>query len=1177
MKRYTLLLSFFVFCMQAVYGIDYTCAKPKPYTLAYSNNVRGDIKIIGNMSLCADQDKDGSCDDPGFVRNNSIYMIDIAPTDGNSSIFNISKAKLDLPPGSEILWAKVYWQGMLYKGVLFEKNKTAKIEFKAPGSSSFATIDPTSPSYERNWVYYSKDRFYYQASADVTDIVKKAGEGWYTVANVYTRTGPHSKEGIDLPPGHPIVVIDLKEGIPPGGSYGGWALVVAYKNSSLPLNNLSIFDGYMGIVGIYDVGAANDYKNDNNCTQAGVAQSIDIPLSGFITPKTGKVNSKFMIFAGEGDVGVGCTWARGDMLKLSEKDGTKHLLSNPRNPSDDPLNSSISYFGADIDSSKLDPYYSPNKNGIDIDVYDTSSIIQNNQTSTTITIATNGDGYQPSVFALSTQIYESQLCYVEDFYLNGFKYDGKPLSAGTVLDVKTTIKNDGIDRAEKISILIPSSNTLQYSPGSIKIDGIAKTDISGDDEAEAVDKNITARIGTTASGMSGGYLDSKASSDVEYKATLFYDKNASATLERVYRVNYTDDTLGIDFKNLELKRCSGSLVIIPTVYKPAATRFNVLDKGKPITDANISTKIVNKDINLSLVSLDENLSALKDLNATVGVMLIDTASGNVIKNLGDINLAGSNGRVEIPPFKYDKANKQVNARVYYCENSFGNIALDWKSCYPAADDVCNPLAGYSCKTSDSLDDFAIRPDSFVVQVTPIAPDTALRAGKDFNLSVKALDADGNIVANFMQDATGYDIDINETKPITSSCERNISVSYVKSPFVNGIASMSANYPDVGILSYKAKELIGGEYAKVDEDDTPDNLRLITPKQTISGEIKAAKMAVGWNFANGDTINGYTYYNDYNSSDPDANLMAASFDLNVSVLNSKNQKLKNFTNGCYAKDVNISFTADLWSDTNNTYEIVAEYSDINDVKIPESLLKSKLPHTIQTGISSYNYKVEDILFSKGTGAKKAKFNLKRDANKALNPLKFTILDINASVDTITDTDMSAKTLKFLYARAHIPDQEAVGKNLKAKVFYEIYCKECTKDKFGISSLHESVDSVNWYILENINENLCSYTTDAYNPYPGEPNENITAKYGAVRVDEVDSKFMKITSHKTPTVVNLDYKPKKYLIYDPYNKNAQTQSFTATFSQRPADWAGKGDVGLSVDLNVSQRHGVDKIEW
>ncbi len=1177
MRRLIIFLLIFNIQTALASGGKYKCANPKPYNLVYSNNVRGDVSIIGNMSLCADQNKDGTCDDPGLVRNNKIYMIDIN-SDSDPSTFNLSRAKLQLPSGSEILWAKVYWQGMLYKGIKHEKDKTAKIKFKAPGSSSYETIDQTSPSYSHNWVYYSKDRFYYQASADVTDIVKKAGEGWYTVANVYSRTGPHSVDGLsDLPPGHPFVLIDDKDGIPPGGSYGGWSLVVAYKNKAIPLKNLSVFDGYMGIVGSYDVDAAQKYAKENSCSEAGVAKSVDIPLSGFLTPKTGSVESKFIIFAGEGDVGEGCTWARGDKLYLAEKDGTKHMLTNARNPSDDPFNSSISEFGVDLDSSVLDPYYSTNKNGIDIDVFDTSSIIQNNQTSTTITIMTNGDGYHPSVFALSTQLYESQLCYTEDFYLNGFLYDGKPVVAGTKLDVKSIIKNEGVDRAKDISILIPPAKILKYSSGSLKLEGNAKTDLLDGDEAEVIDGNISARVGVAASGMSGGYLDGAATTDLEYKVALYYDNNSSS-LDRVYKVSYTDDTLGISFKNLELKRCSGSSVITPTVYKPLGGAFNVLDKSKPITDANITTKIVNKDINLSLVSLDTNMSSLVDINATVGVMLIDTSSGSVIKNLGTIDLSGKNGRAEIAPFKYDKANKQVNARVYYCENSFGNIAADWRSCYPASNEVCSPLAGFTCKISDSLDDFAIRPESYVVSVKPYDPDTVLKAAKDFNLSVIALDGEGNVVSNFSQTPSSYKIDINETKSSSSSCERNISVSYVKSAFISGIASMNANYPDVGRLWYEASEVIGSEFAKVDQDDTPDNLRLIRPVKTVSNEIEAAKMVIGWSFKDGDRINGFTYYNDYNSSDPDADLMAAQFDINATMLNFNDVPLKNFTDGCYAKDINISFSANLWSDTNNTYEIVAEYSDMNDVKIPQNMLKSKLPHTIDTGVSTYTYKLEDIFFEKGIAEKKARFNLKRDANRALNPLKFTISNINASVDTLTKSDTSAKSIKFVYARAHIPDQEAVGKILKAKVFYEIYCKECSKANFGISNLHESVDNINWYILDSINESLCSYTpVSHYNSSPTNPDDDVTTDYSGVHVDNFTSGYMFIHSQKTPALVKLDYKPKKYLVYNPFNKDALTQSFTASFTQRPADWAGKGDVGLSVDLNVSQRHGVDKIEW
>ncbi|MGO4778362.1 SDR family NAD(P)-dependent oxidoreductase, partial [Lysobacter sp. 2RAB21] len=91
----------------------------------------------------------------------------------------------------------------------------------------------------------------YQGFDDVTALVRAAGNGAYTVANV--QTTPRA----------------LGSG---GSSWGGWALVVAYRDpAQTATRNLNIYDGLL---------SASD-----------ASVPVDIAFSGFVTPASGPVNT----------------------------------------------------------------------------------------------------------------------------------------------------------------------------------------------------------------------------------------------------------------------------------------------------------------------------------------------------------------------------------------------------------------------------------------------------------------------------------------------------------------------------------------------------------------------------------------------------------------------------------------------------------------------------------------------------------------------------------------------------------------------------------------------------------------------------------------------------------------------------------------------------------------------
>lgn len=381
----------------------FTCPNPRAFASVANISLYGNSRIIGNTNMC--KNDNGVCGDPGSARNNDINMMYSDPDGaGDLTTFNASSALLDLPVNATVRWAKLYWQGYLVNKNDTVKNSSKSIKFALPGQA-YQTIDSSNSHYDYNWIYFTADRYYYQGSADVTALVQSGGEGYYTVANIVSEIGQ-----------------------PIGGSYGAWSLVIVYDDPNETFRNVTVFDGYQGIVTSGDQTTATAYANANGCgSNTGARNTMTIPLSGFLTPKSGTVNSSLSVFAGEGDKG-----ATGDHLALTDANGVSRYVANGLNPYDDIFNSTITYNGAPVTNTTtpvaVTPWYSANSNGIDIDTFnvatdkDGNPLIGNNQTSTNVTLDTSGDGYMPGVFAFSTELYTPKFCYDYGYEQNGLPF-----------------------------------------------------------------------------------------------------------------------------------------------------------------------------------------------------------------------------------------------------------------------------------------------------------------------------------------------------------------------------------------------------------------------------------------------------------------------------------------------------------------------------------------------------------------------------------------------------------------------------------------------------------------------------------------------------------------------------------------------------------------------------------
>ncbi|QAA80256.1 T9SS type B sorting domain-containing protein [Aequorivita sp. H23M31] len=234
------------------------------------------------------------------------------------TILTSSSAALNLEPNQEVVAAFLYWAG------------------SGPGDFD-VTFNQVPISAERtfNLTYNQSgtDYIYFAAFAEVTQQVQNTGNGNYTLAD-----------------------LDLTDVIPaycsPPGSgtnFGGWAVTVVYEDSTLPINQVNIFDGLESV-------------NRNN-------QTLEITLNNLMVLDTEGAKIGFLAWEGDAEIAVNET------LRING-----YILSNPPlNPPNNAFNGTNSFTGSNT-------LYN-----MDIDFYPISGYINVGDTSATIQLTSGQD------------------------------------------------------------------------------------------------------------------------------------------------------------------------------------------------------------------------------------------------------------------------------------------------------------------------------------------------------------------------------------------------------------------------------------------------------------------------------------------------------------------------------------------------------------------------------------------------------------------------------------------------------------------------------------------------------------------------------------------------------------------------------------------------------------------
>ncbi|MFF7259667.1 DUF3344 domain-containing protein [Streptomyces sp. NPDC008159] len=243
-----------------------------------------------------------------------MFYIDV---DSDPNTYNSSRGEVRLPRGARVMYARLYWGGNLRVGEQKPPRSNKRVLIAEPGGAYKEVLADTVVGHR-----VARGADAYQASADVTKLVRSSGPGLYTVAQVNVAMGRSA-----------------------AGAWGGWTLVVAYEDESEPLRHLAVWDGFTTLAPDRD-------------------QVVTLPRMTFPAGADGWVG----LVAYNGDRGT-----RGDALDLSVDHGQPIPLSDAANPPDDILNSTISEPGPT--SPDRSPAHA-NTLGYDSDVLDVSEQVR---------------------------------------------------------------------------------------------------------------------------------------------------------------------------------------------------------------------------------------------------------------------------------------------------------------------------------------------------------------------------------------------------------------------------------------------------------------------------------------------------------------------------------------------------------------------------------------------------------------------------------------------------------------------------------------------------------------------------------------------------------------------------------------------------------------------------------
>ncbi|MCB8818791.1 DUF11 domain-containing protein, partial [Desulfosporosinus shakirovi] len=364
---------------------------------------------------------------------------------------NSSEAILNIPPGSTILYAELIWGGNYLSGSQDISGLiNDSITFTTPLGSNIIAPDPATAN-QPTFVVVTTTIGFYMRSAEVTGLVQAAGSGTYSAGGVPGLLDPAFASTFD-------------------SNNAGWTLAVVYGNPSLPARDMNLFVGAEIIQG---------------------STSVDIPVSGFVTPALGAVAGRILLSAQEGDANIA-----GDQTLFGPTVGSLGILSGPNNPATNFYGSQINNDSGNLDTTgtfgdrNQDPFTLTNivagRQGWDITNVDATPYLINNQTDAVLRLNTSGDAYMPNTIGIQIDVSAPNLQPVKSV-------DKDFAAVGDTLTYTVVIPNNSLVDANNVIFTDIEPPDTAFVPGSFTLNGVPVL---------GADPNLGVNIGTVPTGGS---------------------------------------------------------------------------------------------------------------------------------------------------------------------------------------------------------------------------------------------------------------------------------------------------------------------------------------------------------------------------------------------------------------------------------------------------------------------------------------------------------------------------------------------------------------------------------------------------------------------------------------------------------------------------------------------------
>ena len=394
--------------------------------LRYSQSLKGALEFTGNTQ--------GLSTDPSYALSN-FAQASAAPPGGTTTgnyLNASSSAYLVMTAGATVKYAELIWAFNLIDGSAEESNKDDAIQFITPNGSF--NISPDAETRLNSGSFEEKN--FYTRSANVTQLVKSAGAGLYTVGKI---------------PSQLLLPI-----VGSGQNYSGWVLQVVYEDLSLPIREINLWV--------------------SNILQKSGASVTDISISGFGTPASGTVNGRLAVFVGDGNIGLD-----GEGVYFGRDTSNLVQLSGPNNPASNFFKSQINdgnsesqtvgqlnqtgTFGNSNQGQAGSP--SPWRNTIDITNVSLASGLINNQTSGIVRFSTTQDNFIISGFGL-------QIDAVSPIFHPDINCNKSIIDVSEVFTYTATFTNNGTIQADNLEFKNTIPSNTSFVTGSVTVNGTSQ-------------------------------------------------------------------------------------------------------------------------------------------------------------------------------------------------------------------------------------------------------------------------------------------------------------------------------------------------------------------------------------------------------------------------------------------------------------------------------------------------------------------------------------------------------------------------------------------------------------------------------------------------------------------------------------------------------------------------------